>query len=229
VAQQVRTGGAAPIGLGGLTQGGNDFMLQAWAGSAAGRTAVRLEWQVAPLGTPLGGAPATGAWSDNMPAGPGAPTGLLSPPIAVPGPGPAHWRLRVASRSPYFPHSPWLSPVRNGWQETDLRWPAWLSAVDGGEVAAAPGLVPLRVAPNPFNPRTMLSFDLRRDDRVRIELFDLAGRRVAVLLDEPRPAGRVEVAWDGRDEAGRGVASGTYFARAVGGGETAAAKLTLVR
>ena len=226
-AQQLRSDASAPIGLGGLT-GGPDFRLQAWTGSAAGRTDVRLEWQVAPYGTPLGGAVARGNWTDSAPYGVGTTVNLQSPPVGVPGGGQAHWRLRVASRSPYFPHSPWQSPSRNGRQEADLRLGGAASGVDDGVIPSFPASR-LLVAPNPFNPRTQLSFDLRHDGQVTIELFDLAGRRVATLLDEVRPAGRVEVIWDGRDDSGRASASGTYFARATGGGETATAKLTLIR
>lgn len=228
-AQQLRTDGTTPIGLGGLSHQGRDFKLQAWTGSAAGRTDVRLEWQVAPYRTPFGDAVDKGTWTESAPFGAGTTINMQSPAISVPGTGQAHWRLRVASRSPYFPHSPWQSPSRNGWQEADLRWPASLSGVDDGEPVPTFLAVRLLVAPNPFNPRTQLSFDLRRDGQVRIELFDLAGRRVATLLDEVRPAGRVEVMWDGRDDSGRASASGTYFARATGGGETATAKLTLIR
>ncbi len=228
-AQQLRTDGTTPIGLGGLANAGSNFKLQAWTGSAAGRTDVRLEWQIAAYGTPLGGPVTRGTWTDSAPYGAGTTINMVSPPIEVPGGEQGHWRLRVASRSPYFPHSPWQSPSRNGRQEADLRLASWLSGVDDGD--AVPGFLAARLvaAPNPFNPRTQLSFDLRRDGLVRIELFDLAGRRVAVLLDEVRPAGRVEVVWDGRDDSGRGCASGTYFARAEGGGESATAKLTLIR
>jgi hypothetical protein len=226
--QQWRSDGSAPIGLGGMTTPGSDFVLQAWTGSAAGRTDVRLEWQVAPLGTLLGGAVAVGPWTESTPWPIGTPVAMQSTPITVPGNGPAHWRLRVASRSPYFPHSPWQSPALNGRQETDLRRPASTSDVGDSEVVQA--LLPrLMVAPNPFNPRTHLAFDLHRDGRVRIELYDLAGRHVATLLDEVRPAGRVDVMWDGRDAAGRAAASGTYFARATGGNEVATAKLMLIR
>lgn len=226
--QQRRLGGATPIGLGGTTAPDRDFLLQAWTGSAAGRTEVRLEWQVAALGAPTGGLVSSGPWADSAPGGAGTTLAIQSPPITVPGGGPAHWRLRVGSRSPYFPHSPWLSPSRNGRQETDLRWPGAIAGVEDGLVPPTMA-ARLQVTPNPFNPRTRISFDLRRDGRVRIELFDLAGRRVATLLDEVRSVGRVEVVWDGRDGQGRAAASGTYFARAAGGGRTATAKLVLIR
>ncbi len=225
--QQWRGDASAPLALGDMTAGGNDFRLQAWTANAAGRTDVRLEWQVAPLGTPLGGGVSAGPWTDSGSAG--TSSALLSSPIAVPGGGPAYWRLRVASRSPYFPHSPWLSPARNGRLETDLRRPSVLSGVGDGDVAGPPSPSRLWAAPNPFNPRTRLSFVLPRTGHVRIALYDLAGRRVAMLVDAERPAGAVEAVWDGRDDGGHAAPSGVYLVRAEGGGASATAKISLVR
>jgi hypothetical protein len=227
-AQQRRSDLSAPIGLGGRTAPGFDFDLRAWTGSAAGRTKVRLEWQVSASGSPLGGATlARGGWSDSSPSGAGSSQALDSGGVAVPGAGRAQWRLRVAAKSPYFPHSPWLSPSRNGRQQADLRRAPYASAV-GDDIAAARA-VGLAAVPNPFNPRTVLSFSLPRAGAVRVQVFDLAGRRVATLLDGSYEAGPMSVEWDGTDEAGRAVASGTYFARAQGAGVEAATKLTLVR
>ncbi len=226
-AQQRRTDNSAPIGLGGLTNSGNDFRMRALPTSAAGRKDVRLEWQVAPYGVALTGTPRTSPWSDSAPGGPGTGAPLSSGSVTAPGTGPVHWRLRVASRSPYFPHSPWLSPSRNGRQEKDLRRQSYLAAV--GDGATPPARSALTVSPNPFNPRTEIAFALGRADRLKIDIFDLAGRLVTRLLDEPRPAGRVVVTWDGTDAQGHAVASGLYVARASGGGASATAKLALVR
>ena len=48
---------------------------------------------------------------------------------------------------------------------------------------------------------------------MRLELFDLAGRRVRSLVSGVLPAGEVSREWDGRDEAGHGVHPGVYFVR----------------
>jgi hypothetical protein len=227
--QQMRADVTAPIGLGGLTANGADFGLRAWTGSAAGRTPVRLEWEVAPQGSPYtGSAVSASFWTDSAPYGAGSSAIMDSGPIAVPGAGLAKWRLRVASNSPYFPHSPWLSPSRNGREQADLRRPAYTSGVGEGEVASL-RTRRLEASPNPFNPRTELSFDLPRGGDVRLQVYDVAGRLVATLLDEPRAAGPVAVMWDGNDATGRSVASGTYFARVAADGVVATAKLTLVR
>jgi hypothetical protein len=69
--------------------------------------------------------------------------------------------------------------------------------------------------PNPFNPLTTISFSLPRESLVSLRVFDLRGRLVRTLLDESRPAGVHTVVWDGRDESGGRVASGTYVARLV--------------
>jgi len=88
-------------------------------------------------------------------------------------------------------------------------------------------LLPCR--PNPFNPATELAFDLPRPGRAVLAVYDLAGRRVRVLLDADLPAGRHSVRWDGRDGSGRAVASGTYLARLTAGGGVRTQRLTLAR
>jgi hypothetical protein len=83
--------------------------------------------------------------------------------------------------------------------------------------------------PNPFNPRTVLSFALPTAGPVQLVVHDLTGRRLAVLVDEVRGAGQHQVAWDGTDNTGRRLASGTYLARLVAGGESRTQKLQLVK
>ncbi|MDX1547567.1 MAG: FlgD immunoglobulin-like domain containing protein [Rhodothermales bacterium] len=75
---------------------------------------------------------------------------------------------------------------------------------------------PLSVAnyPNPFNPVTQITYTLPHPDAaVRLEVFDVAGRRVRVLFDGSQPAGTHQVTWDGTDAAGRPVPSGVYLSR----------------
>lgn len=83
--------------------------------------------------------------------------------------------------------------------------------------------------PNPFNPRTTVGFALPRDTRARLALYDVSGRLVRVLVDEALSAGAHEVAWDGRDAAGREAASGVYVARLVAGQAGGSLRLHLVR
>ena len=67
--------------------------------------------------------------------------------------------------------------------------------------------------PNPFGASTGIGFSLAREGRVRIDVFDVLGHRVARLLDRSLPSGRHDARWDGRDARGRFVAGGIYYLR----------------
>ncbi len=85
-------------------------------------------------------------------------------------------------------------------------------------------------APNPLHPSAAVPFGLAHPARVRLTIFDLAGRRVRALADEMLPAGEHRRVWDGRDDPGRPVASGVYFYELVAGGERIGRrKLVVVR
>lgn len=100
------------------------------------------------------------------------------------------------------------------------------SAVEG---SPAEGLRLQARGPNPFNPLTTLEFELPAAGPARLIVVDLAGRLVRTLVDESASVGRHEVVWDGRDEGGRVVGSGTYLARLEFGGGFRSVGLSLVR
>jgi hypothetical protein len=85
----------------------------------------------------------------------------------------------------------------------------------GGDVDADPDSVvvgePLVVSPNPFNPRTTVSFGVSELGLVRVRIHDLRGAVIASLVDAVLPRGRHSVPWRGVDDRGRQVASGTYL------------------
>lgn len=78
------------------------------------------------------------------------------------------------------------------------------------EAAAAPEP---RVFPNPFAGSVDVSFALSRDGPAAVRVYDVGGRLVRVVLDEPRSAGIHRVTWDGRNAEGREAPAGIYFAR----------------
>ena len=78
--------------------------------------------------------------------------------------------------------------------------------------------------PNPFNPVTTISYAVRESGRVRLDVFDLLGRRVRVLVNDVRPAGRYTVALDGAS-----LASGTYLYRLEAAGEVHVRKMILAK
>lgn len=67
--------------------------------------------------------------------------------------------------------------------------------------------------PNPASGPQRFAFTLPAASHVRLVIHDVAGRRVATLLDESRAAGTHAATWDGRDASGASAAPGTYFAR----------------
>ncbi len=84
--------------------------------------------------------------------------------------------------------------------------------------------------PNPFNPQTTIAFALKARGRVRIDVFDVTGARVATLLDDTRAAGSyADVRWDGRDAAGSPVVSGVYFYKLVAGEFSQTRKMVLLK
>ena len=87
----------------------------------------------------------------------------------------------------------------------------------------------LQAAPNPFNPRTEISFDLSRDLHVDLEVYDARGRRIAVLESGNLTKGRHQVSWDGRNGQGRTAAAGVYLVRLRAGGSEDHLRMTLVK
>ena len=84
-------------------------------------------------------------------------------------------------------------------------------------------------APNPFNPATRITFVLDREEEVRLEVYDLAGRRVATLAAERFAAGSHTATWRGCDESGRALPSGAYVVRLVTDSAVRSQKVMLAR
>ena len=67
--------------------------------------------------------------------------------------------------------------------------------------------------PNPFNPKTTISYNLPSESFVNLEIYNLKGQLVKKLVGESQPSGIHKVVWNGCDQQGREVASGFYFYR----------------
>jgi hypothetical protein len=83
--------------------------------------------------------------------------------------------------------------------------------------------------PNPFNPSTTLKFDLPQERKVHLAVYAVDGTKVRTLVDGVRGPGSHEISWDGRDDSGRSVAAGTYFARIDAGDLKQIRKMGLVK
>ncbi len=85
-------------------------------------------------------------------------------------------------------------------------------------------------APNPFNPRTTIRFDVPAQGApIELRIYDAAGRLSRTLLDQRLPGGRHAAVWDGRDDAGRPAPSGIYFVRLKAPGFLRTTKIALVK
>jgi hypothetical protein len=92
--------------------------------------------------------------------------------------------------------------------------------------------LPLSLAqnhPNPFNPSTTISYYLPQSCDVRLEVFDVAGKRIAVLVEGKQDAGDRIAVWNGSNATGSAVSSGIYFYRLTAGKEAITKKMILIR
>ncbi len=83
--------------------------------------------------------------------------------------------------------------------------------------------------PNPFNPSTMIQFELVSRGHATLRIYDVRGALVRTLFDDTRDAGAGSATWDGRDDAGRVVSSGIYLYRLNAGGESRTRKMVLLK
>ena len=113
---------------------------------------------------------------------------------------------------------------------TAQQFPTCTNYVAGVPSAPGAGLALLPPSPNPFNPRTTISFTAPVGAAVSLGVYDLAGRRVTTLLDGATlPEGLHTATWDGRDDAGRPAVGGTYLLRLESGGQVSVQKALLLK
>ncbi len=122
----------------------------------------------------------------------------------------------------------WLAAVDSAGNSSGLVGPTDVSGV------TEPGIPPRTIlydnAPNPFNPATIIRFDLAAAARVDLQVFDLTGRLVVTLINgEDLLPGRHQSLWHGLDQQGRAVASGLYFCRLRAGSQTQTQGMLLLK
>jgi YVTN family beta-propeller protein len=114
-----------------------------------------------------------------------------------------------------------------------ITWPDSTGSATGVETASPSSSESSfqRVFPNPFRAETSLQFSLEKSpSRVQIEIVNIAGRRVRMLLERELTRGSHVVGWDGKNDEGQTVAAGTYFARlSVNGREAQTKRMTVLR
>ena len=83
--------------------------------------------------------------------------------------------------------------------------------------------------PNPFNPSTVIGYQLPEAGMVRLAIYNLLGQEVRVLVNERRDAGTFSATWDGADASGSGVASGIYLYRIQAGSFSATRRMLFLK
>ncbi|MFZ0391483.1 MAG: T9SS type A sorting domain-containing protein, partial [Calditrichia bacterium] len=78
--------------------------------------------------------------------------------------------------------------------------------------------------PNPFNPATTITFALPQAAHMNLEIFNLQGRRITILLNENLPAGRHQIQWNAE-----GLPTGVYFCRMRAGNFSEMKKMVVLR
>lgn len=165
-------------------------------------------------------------------------TGLL-PNVDVFDPETRRWRLDATLRTPRWDHVAVVVEDeiyvmggrgprgdRDVLASVEMITPTGV-AVEPGEIPAAP--LSLTAHPSPFHAQTQFRFDLDRPGAVRLEVYDVRGRRVAMLLEGDHPAGIHTVAWTGRTDEGGSAPSGVYLARLMAGDRRVSTTLVRIR
>ena len=83
--------------------------------------------------------------------------------------------------------------------------------------------------PNPFNPSTIIQYSLPQAKKVRIVVYDISGKEIALLADKYQNAGTYNVTWNGNNNSGQPVASGIYFYTVQAGNYAQTKKMVLLK
>jgi len=123
----------------------------------------------------------------------------------------------------------WYSPANADWQNT-LQWgdakfgPAIVTGVDSKSPSVVTGYKLAQNYPNPFNPSTEISFTLAKSGKVKLAVYDLLGKEVAVLVNGMRNAGSQTVTFNAKN-----LSSGVYFYKLEAGNTMLAKKMILLK
>ena len=98
----------------------------------------------------------------------------------------------------------------------------------GGAFALPEGFVLGANYPNPFNPATLIPYQLAATAQVRLEVFNALGQRMATLVEGEQGAGTYRARWDGTDGSGRAAAAGVYLYRLTVDGVQQTGRMVLV-
>jgi hypothetical protein len=159
--------------------------------------------------------------SDFVSGGPGEPFYIGPNPYPEPIPVP------LPELGGWFIHVVIVNTQGHAWRVTKA---VFRSAQGVEEPAIQPDAFALGpCTPNPFWGTTAIAYALPSSGHVRLEIYDLTGRRVRMLADDAVAAGVHQAHWDGKDDAQQPVAAGIYYARMASGPYRGTARVILLR
>ncbi len=121
---------------------------------------------------------------------------------------------------------------------------AWANTLNGGQDVYYTYITPSTIGideiltldslsvtnyPNPFTDQTTLSFYLKNDVRVSLEIFNILGKKVKSLLNKEMKAGKQKVLWNGKNDTDNSLANGFYLYKIKAGNNTVTKKMLLSR
>jgi hypothetical protein len=127
------------------------------------------------------------------------------------------------------------TPIGRGSSHTYLHYAGfWYACPRPGDPGAVADLAAVtnrldQNRPNPFHPRTAITFQVAAPERVCLEIFDLSGRRIRTLVEGVLPPGGHKVFWSGTDSQGHELPSNLYVYRLQIGRFTATRKMLLLK
>jgi len=118
----------------------------------------------------------------------------------------------------------WLAEVN---RLGKLTWHGPVTLASASPIASVLVMAPAQ--PNPFSASTRITYSLPESRRVNLAVYDIRGRRVAMLLDLVQGPGEFTIAWDGRTARGAQASGGLYFLKLQAGNESRIQKMVLTR
>jgi len=87
----------------------------------------------------------------------------------------------------------------------------------------------IRNFPNPFNPQTSITFDIKKQGFVQLDIVNIRGEHIRTLLSDEKSPGRFSILWDGLDDSGHAAPSGSYLCRLLSDDFSQTLKMALLR
>ena len=133
-------------------------------------------------------------------------------------------------------YGPWEMYCFHPFISQSLTWYSWrIELITSTDAVEEKALFPTEYAisgayPNPFNSSVAIEYSIPEVSQVKLDVYDICGRRVSALFDGEQAAGYYRAVWDGTDNRGTKLSSGVYLFRlSAGERQVAVARATMLK